>query len=128
MIVLDAWALVAYFKGEPPAGRIESAWLDEGATVSSINLGEVFYGLIRKDGEEVAIADLEKIRPLLEVIDPDWPTVAAAAKIKAGGGLSYPDAFCIATARRIDAPIWTGDPEIVTQAATHSCAVVDLRD
>jgi predicted nucleic acid-binding protein len=128
LIVLDAWALVAYFKGEPAAGRIETAWLDEGATISSINLGEVFYGLIRKDGQEVASTDLKMVQHLLEVVDPDWPTVEAAAKIKAGGGLSYPDAFCIATAQSIGAPIWTGDPEIVTQAATHSCAVVDLRD
>ena len=82
--------------------------------------------MIGRHGEEIAKADLEKVRPLLEVVDPDWRIVEAAARIKAGGGLSYADAFCIATAWSIEAPIWTGDPEIVAQAAAHSCRVVDL--
>ena len=44
------------------------------------------------------------IRKRVEVVEPDWPLVAVAARIKAGGGLSYADAFCIATAIRVDAP------------------------
>ena len=52
------------------------------------------------------------------MLDPDWPLVSAAAKIKARGGLSYADAFCIATAVRVEAPLWTGDPEIVELGAT----------
>jgi predicted nucleic acid-binding protein len=67
------------------------------------------------------------VRGLLEVTDPDWPLVSAAASIKAHGGLSYADAFSIATALRAEAPLWTGDPEIVGQGAQHSCEVVDLR-
>jgi predicted nucleic acid-binding protein len=51
----------------------------------------------------------------------------AAATIKASGGLSYADAFCIATALHLEAPLWTGDPEIIDQAAEHSCSVTDLR-
>jgi len=31
--------------------------------------------------------------------------------VKATGGLSY-DAFCVATAQHLKAPLWTGDPEI----------------
>ncbi len=38
--------------------------------------------------------------------------VTAAAELKARGGLSYADAFCLATAKRLKAPLWTGDPEI----------------
>ena len=51
----------------------------------------------------------------------------AAAAIKAEGGLSFADAFRIATAVHLDAPLWTGDPEIVDQAEQHSCRVMDLR-
>lgn len=127
MVVFDSWALLAYLGGEPTAGRIESAWLDQGATISSVNLGEVLYVRMRQDGEESALATVDQVRGLLEVIDPDWPLVSAAASIKAGGGLSYADAFCIATALRTEAPLWTGDPEIVGQASEHSCEVVDLR-
>jgi predicted nucleic acid-binding protein len=53
--------------------------------------------------------------------------VTAAATIKSRGGLSYADAFCVATALHLNTPLWTGDPEIVEQAAEHSCEVVDLR-
>jgi predicted nucleic acid-binding protein len=60
------------------------------------------------------------------VIDPDWPLVSRAASIKAAGGLSHADAFCIATALRAEAPLWTGDPEIVDRASDRSCKVVDL--
>lgn len=128
MVVLDSWALLAYLKGEPASDRIEAAWLAEGAAISSINLGEVLYIQARKEGNDPAVATVALVRKRLDIIDPDWPLVEAAARIKADGGLSYADAFCIATAVKLDAPLWTGDPEIVRRADRHSCQVVDLRD
>lgn len=127
LIVLDSWALLAYLKDEDQADRIESAWLEEGTTICSVNLGEVLYIRMRGDGEDSAVADIDRVRQRLDVIDPDWPLVSEAAKIKAHGGLSYADAFCVATALRAEVPLWTGDPEIVDRAAEHACAVVDLR-
>jgi predicted nucleic acid-binding protein len=127
LVVLDSWALLAYLKDEPAAGRIEAEWLDGGAAVSSINLGEVLYIRTRASGAKSAQTDVETIRRRLTVIDPDWPLVAAAAAIKAEGGLSYADALCIATALHLEVPLWTGDPEILDQAGEHSCEVVDLR-
>ena len=61
----------------------------------------------------------------IEVMDPDWELVTAAAEIKARGGLSFADAFCVATAVRLQAPLWTGDPEIVELAG--EAEIVDLR-
>ena len=127
MVVLDSWALLAYLKDEPAAGRIESGWLESGAAISSINLGEVLYIRTRAIGEASARADVETIRRRLTSVEPEWPLVTAAATIKANGGLSYADAFCIATALHLEAPLWTGDPEIIDQAAEHSCEVIDLR-
>jgi predicted nucleic acid-binding protein len=127
LVVLDSWALLAYLKDEPAAGRIESEWLESGAAISSINLGEVLYIRTRAIGEDSARADVETIRRRLTLVEPDWSLVMAAATIKANGGLSYADAFCIATALHLSAPLWTGDPEIIDQAAEHSCEVVDLR-
>lgn len=127
MVVLDSWALLAYLKGERPAKRIEAAWLEEGAAICSINLGEVLYIQMRQEEEDSAIATIEKVRRRLDVVDADWPMVSAAAKVKAGGGLSFADSFCIATAVRVGAPLWTGDPEILGQADGHDCEVVDLR-
>lgn len=128
MVVLDSWALIAYLKGEPAADRIEAIWLAEGAAICSINLGEVLYIRAREEGNDAAAASMEVVRKRLEVIDPDWPLVAAAAKVRAAGGVSYADAFCIATAVKVDAPLWTGDPEIIEQADRHSCRVIDLLD
>jgi predicted nucleic acid-binding protein len=127
LVVLDSWALLAYLKDESAAGRIESEWIGSGAAISSINLGEVLYIRIRASGEASARADVETIRRRLNVVEPDWSLVMAAATIKASGGLSYADAFCVATALHLNAPLWTGDPEIIDQAAEHSCEVVDLR-
>ena len=127
MVVLDSWALLAYLKNEPAAGKIQDAWLSQGAAISSINLGEVLYIRIRERGEKAANADIERIRKRSEVLSPDWALVRSAASVKAGGGLSYADAFCVATARRLSSPLWTGDPEIVERADELGCDVVDLR-
>jgi predicted nucleic acid-binding protein len=127
LVVLDSWALLAYLKDESPADRIESEWIASGAAISSINLGEVLYIRMRTTGEDSARADVETIRRRLNVVEPDWSLVMAAAGIKASGGLSYADAFCVATALHLNAPLWTGDPEIIDQGAEHSCEVVDLR-
>ena len=127
MVVFDSWALLAFLEDEPAAEQIESVWLDEGAAISSINLGEVLYIRIRAQGEESARADIKGVSAALEVIDPYWPVVATAASIKADGGLSYADAFCIATALERDEALSTGDPEILARAGALPCEVVDLR-
>jgi PIN domain nuclease of toxin-antitoxin system len=127
LVVLDSWALLAYLKDEPAAKRIEEEWLSQGAAISSVNLGEALYMRIRERGEKAATTDIETIRRRSKVVDPDWALVFSAAQIKAGGGLSYADAFCVATAQRLKAPLWTGDPEIVELADRVRCEVVDLR-
>lgn len=119
--------MLAYLKDEPPATRIEAEWLSQPPAISSINLGETLYMRIRERGEKAAMADISTIRRNSLVIDPDWALVATAAQIKAGGGMSYADAFCAATAARLDAPLWTGDPELINRAEHLACRVVDLR-
>ena len=128
MVVLDSWALLAYLKDEPAAGRIEAEWLDEGAAISSINLGEVLYIRIRAGGAESAQADVETIRRRLTVIDPGLADGRGGGVDQGRGGLSYADAFCIATALRLGAPLWTGTQRSSTRRGEHSCEVVDLRD
>ena len=83
MVVFDSWVLLAFLADEPAAARVESIWLEEGAAISSINLGEVLYIRIRAQGEESARADIQGVSAALAVIDPDWPLVVTAASIKA---------------------------------------------
>lgn len=125
MVVLDSWALLAVLKDEAAAARVNAAWADEGVAMCSVNLGEALYVRTRRVGAVSAARDLEAVRATMTVIDPDWEIVAAAAAVKARGGLSYADAFCVATAQRLDLPLWTGDPEIV--ALGGAVDVVDLR-
>lgn len=127
MVVLDSWALLAYLKDEPAAERIEQEWISRGAAISSINLGETLYIRMRESGEAAATADIETIRRRSKVVDPDWGLVVSAARIKARGGLSLADAFCAATAERLQAPLWTGAPEIIAVSESVRCEVVDLR-
>jgi predicted nucleic acid-binding protein len=127
LVVLDSWAVLAYLKDEPAAARIEAEWLSQPPAISSINLGETLYMRIRERGEKAAAIDIATIRRNSMVIDPDWELVSAAAQIKAAGGLSYADAFRAATAGRLGAPLWTGDPEIIDHAQQLPCRVVDLR-
>ena len=125
-VVLDAWALIAFFDDSPGAATQVEALLEEGGgAICSVNLGEVLYRQTRLAGARAARERVAALRGNLDVVDPDWQLVEAAAAIKAPGGISYADAFCVATAIRLSAPIWTGDPEIIELPGDHE--VVDLR-
>jgi PIN domain nuclease of toxin-antitoxin system len=125
-VVLDAWAVVALLRDESSAERVEQL-IDAGeASISSVNLGEVLYTLLRSHGSDLADGLVAGVRDGVRVIDPDWPLVQAAARIKAGGPLSYADAFSVATGARYEAPVATGDPEIL--ALRDSVAMIDLRE
>jgi PIN domain nuclease of toxin-antitoxin system len=116
---------MALYEDNPSAGEVATA-IDTGeALVSAINLGEVLYSLEHTHGRERAIELVDQIRSVTTVEDPDWDLVARAAHIKAGGGLSHADAFCVATAQRQEAPLYTGDPEIL--ALKDIVELVDLR-
>lgn len=125
MIVLDAWAVLAVLNDEPPAERIERAIEDEDGVISWINLGEVLYRAIPRRGERRATEAVRAVARMLLVEEVDSPLVLDAARLKAAHRLSYADAFCVATAQRHGAPLYTGDPEIV--ALGDLLDVVDLR-
>lgn len=127
LVVLDSWALLAYLKDEPAAERIEEEWLSSPPAICAINLGEVLYLLMRDRGEKAASEQIAAIRRNSTAIEVDLELIVAAARLKAAGGLAYADAFCIATAQRLGASVWTGDPEIIDRADRLPCAVVDLR-
>ncbi|MEX0973279.1 MAG: type II toxin-antitoxin system VapC family toxin [Solirubrobacterales bacterium] len=118
---------MALLRDEPAGERVEEEWIARGAAISAINLGETLYIRIRERGEDAAATEIDTIRKRSTVVEADWPLVLAAAKIKAGGGLSYADAFCVATADRLNAVLWTGDPEIVSLTEKLPCEVHDLR-
>ncbi len=117
--------MLALLRDEPAAERVERLIDDGEAAISTINLGEVLYALIRSHGDGIAGALVEGVRSAVAIVDPDWALVKAAARVKADGALSYADAFCIATGQRRGAPVITGDPELL--ALADSFEVLDVR-
>jgi ribonuclease VapC len=77
-----------------------------------INWGEFFYIVKRRVGPAKTVEALRLLEQLpIELFPVDQPLVRAAAEIKSEHALSYADAFCVATAQRLDATVLTNDPE-----------------
>jgi predicted nucleic acid-binding protein len=113
--VFDSYALVALLEDRDGSQRVADliASDDTEISMSVVNLGEVFYTVMREYGEEAAcrvearVYETGKIR----IVEASWERVKAAARLKAGGGLSFADCFGAALARDLNAVLVTGDPE-----------------
>jgi predicted nucleic acid-binding protein len=129
--ILDSYALLAYFQAEPAGAKVRdilkeaAAGAGTGAPtvfLSVISLGEIYYIIARKRGEEKAGAITEDICRLpVSLVDVTKKRVLAAAGVKAQHPVSYADAFVVAAAVEFTATIVTGDPEF---EATESQAAV----
>lgn len=118
--------MLALVDGDPCAERVAALLEERQAVMSTVNLGEVAYQLIRRLRDDArGLTATETLARQVRRIEPDWALVRKAAVVKASGRLSYADAFCVATAKHLDAPLWTGDPEII--ALNGEVEVVDLR-
>lgn len=118
--VFDAFAVLCWMQQEPAAGKVQHILEDaeKGAAelfVSAINIGEVYYRLLKSGHGTMAEAFLADVRKQLF----PWRMVAAsnrrvwqAARLKGSHRISYADAFAIALAQEFDADLVTGDPEI----------------
>ena len=112
-VVLDSWAVLRWLEGrEPAAGRVEAAVADD-AVMSWINLGEVSYIVWRASGDSVARDTVSDIRARVALDGATSERVLEAARIKAEFPMALGDAFAAATAVAHDAPLLTGDPELL---------------
>ncbi len=123
--MLDSWAALALLQNEPAARRVEEAISKGDAVMSWLNVGEVYYVLTRRAGADKAERGVASLRPVIRIETPSPQLVLSAARIKAHHRVSYADGFVVATAIRHEAPILTGDPEIV--ALADQVEVIDLR-
>ncbi len=126
--LLDSFALLAYLNGGAGAGKVSELLVAarEGKCdllMSEINIGESYYIVSRTRGPGKADYLLENILPGLPIryIAGDFPEVIAAARIKAQYPLSFADCFAVATAKRENASILTGDPEF--QSIEHLVSI-----
>jgi predicted nucleic acid-binding protein len=118
--ILDAWALLAYLQGEEPAASrikavLHAAEAGHATLVASlINIGEVFYNIGRRQGEQAAEETLAELRQLpVTMVTPATETIMQAARLKMHHALSYADAFAVVTAQAYGGTLLTGDPEIL---------------
>ena len=115
--VLDSYALLGYLQDEEIADRVE-VLLDEAAQdraslhLSTINLGEIVYIVERRHGVTHCQKALTRIATFpIQLEEATLDRVMAAARLKAHHIISYADAFAVALAQELEAPVVTGDPE-----------------
>jgi len=116
-VVLDSFALVSLFHREPGWRTVQAALYEQAranttAVLNWINWGEFFYIVRRRVGASRANDTLRLLEQLpVDLYPVDQPLVREAAEIKSDYSVSYADAFCIATARRLNGTVLTSDPE-----------------
>ena len=115
--VLDSWALISYFQGEPAGKKVmhmlETTSGNKNALmISRVNWGEVLYviegryGAVKRDDAEHVMDQMN-----LEVVELDEALTRTAAHLKAADKLPYGDAFAAALALREKTPLVTGDKD-----------------
>ena len=114
--ILDACALIAFFKKEPgfeAMMRFFDRAGDEEITLSmhKLNLLEVYYGFYRDDGKDSAEAVLGDTLslPINIVDDLGDPLFREAGRLKATYDISFADSFALALASLVREPLITAD-------------------
>ncbi len=110
--VVDASALIAYFKGEPGHECFAELLADEEnvLAIHIVNLLEVYYGYYRSDGPERAEEAWAKAVSFLQVLEKaDESFIKRVGRWKATQNISLADAFAAATAENDAVPLVTTD-------------------
>ena len=111
-VVFDTYALIKWLLEEPGYEVVEKYLTDQSVYMSLINFGETYYRLVKNGFGDIA-HNLWANRDVFPIkyVEPNWSRVKMAAELKAKYPISYADAFCLALALEINAPVVTGDPE-----------------
>jgi ribonuclease VapC len=119
VIVLDSWALMAYFRDQPGSREVERLLIktDQGhheLLLSVINWGEVYYSTMRGDSETLAdqiAAEIAHMPIEIVPVSADLELARQAAIFKATKKMSYADCFAAALAKLRNAELVTGEEE-----------------
>lgn len=112
---MDAFAILAFLEGEE-SGKIVKSLLETPGVrfyISAVNLGEVYYTILRERDKETAkmVEEDISLNNNIYIIDATWERAKAAGEFKARGGISYADCFAAALAAEKELPLLTGDRE-----------------
>ena len=115
--ILDSYAILSLLQNETGADKVsellEKASNDEEKLYMNwINIGEVYYQIIRREGKKIADETLTELQLLpITFVSVADELVLSAAEAKAKYPIAFADCFVIATAKEKKAVIVTGDPE-----------------
>jgi predicted nucleic acid-binding protein len=119
--VLDANAVLRYFAvgegggGDKVRGLFEQAERGQAQlSMSAINLGEVFYILLRRVGEERALHYVQALRHAVTMVDADTKRTLEAARLKHQSKLGSADSFAAVLALELKATLVSADPAFET--------------
>jgi predicted nucleic acid-binding protein len=133
VFVLDASAMIAYLRGEPGAGRVSEALLDqEGQCIAHVlNWCEVFYDFHRASGLEDALGAVKDLAGVgvvesAEIGTEFWQAVGTLKAIHRR--VSLADCFAVALANKLGGTVLTADHhEFDALADKGVCAVGFIR-
>src|SRR5438128_9119766 len=115
--VLDSWAIMSYFQGEPAAEKVADIIADAHEDdvpllMSVVNAGEVWYIMARRTSESDADRVVREIKQLgIEFVDADWSLAHEGGIFKSKHKMSFADCFAAALAKQRKAHLVTGDRE-----------------
>lgn len=114
--VLDAYALIGFFKDEPGTADFVDRVFRQAARgevkliASTVNVGEMYYKTIREFGTRRALEVLAHFEDYeVEVVPVDKSLALDGAALKGTFRISYADCIAAALAQRKDAVLVTGD-------------------
>lgn len=109
-VLIDSWAWIEYWKGgqysKKAALYIEG---DEEAIVSTINLAEVYFWVMKYYNEDTTQRKVSTIEKRCHVMPVDRGIALESAKIKKALKLALADSIILATARSVEGRVVTGD-------------------
>ena len=116
-IVFDSYAFIALFRNESGGEFVNEQLLkisngEAKGYMASVNLGEVYYMMVRKNNPIAADSAIRDILHLpVEIFEPDINFCLQSAKLKSKYKFSYADAFAGALTISKKATLITGDKE-----------------
>jgi len=118
--VLDANALVRFFRNQEGAARVRELFVQADKNqaslrISLVNLSEVLYVYARHSTTEEARNAIYRVQGLVEFLAPDTEHALAAGELHHRYELGLADCLAAELAMRTKATLVTADPEFAKQ-------------
>jgi predicted nucleic acid-binding protein len=131
--ILDAYAVIAYLRGEPAADHVRPLLAAGDAALTAVGLAEVLDHLVRLANaeEDDAVLDLAQLG-LIDGIPVEASTGNAAGRLRARRyhrtrcPISMADCIAAETARATRRPLATADPDLLDVCCAERIEFIPL--